>query len=64
MDNVKKALSLVCLSFGMSIFAAVILIKVDVMAKRIEAETKALSADLDWEGFRYHQTVVDILKNR
>ena len=64
MDNLKKALTFLSLSLGMLIFATVILVKVDVMAKKAEADSRALSADLDWEGFLYHQTVVNIMRNR
>ena len=64
MDNIKKALSFLGLSLGMLIFAGVILIKVEVMASKIKAETQALSAELDWEGYLYHQAVIDVMKNR
>ncbi len=64
MENFKKALSLLGLSLGMLIFASVILIKVEVTASKIKAETKALSAELDWEGYLYHQAVLDVMRDR
>ena len=61
-DNVKKALTFLFLNIGIFIFAAVIFVKIDVMSRKVHAEVQLLSADLDWEGFKYHQAIQNSLK--
>lgn len=63
-DNFKKALTFLFLNIGIFIFAAVIFVKIDTMSQKVRAEVQSLSADLDWEGFKYHQAVQNRLKEQ
>ena len=63
-DNVKKALIFLFLNIGLFIFAAVIFVKIDAMSQKVHAEVQSLSADLDWEGFKCHQAVQNMLKEQ
>lgn len=64
MDSIRKGLAFLLLSVGMGIFTLVILMKVDAFAQKAEADTKLLSADLDWEGYLYQQTARKVLSER
>ena len=63
-DNVKKGLTFLFLNIGILIFASVIFVKIDVMSHKIHSDVQLFSADLDWEGFLYHQAVQNIAKER
>ena len=60
-DNVKRGLTFLFLNIGIVIFAVVIFIKLDVMAKKVESDTQAVAADVGWQGYLYHKTVLTIL---
>ena len=55
-SNLKSILILVFLTIGMMIFAAMILMKVDVMSQKAKADLKLFSANSDWEGFVAQQS--------
>ncbi len=61
-ENVKKGLTFLFLNLGIVIFAIVILTKIDVMAKKVEGQTQELSAEIDWQNYLYHKTVLNIIK--
>ena len=61
-DNIKKALTFLFLNIGIFIFATVIFVKIDVMSHKVHADVQYLSADLDWEDFKYHQAIQNSLK--
>ncbi len=63
-ENIKKALTFLFLNIGIFIFAVVIFMKIDAMSQKIHAEVQSLSVDLDGEGFKHHQAVQNILKER
>ena len=60
-DNVKRGITFLFLNLGIMIFAVVIFTKLDVMAKKVESQTQAVSADIGWQGYLYHKTVLTIL---
>ena len=64
MDNFSKALVFLFLAMGVGIFLMVVMMKVDVFAAKVKAEVKSNAAELDWEGYLYHQTVQNVIKSR
>ena len=40
----------------------IIMIKVDVFAQKADAEMKSSAAEMDWQGYLYHQTVANVIK--
>ena len=60
-DHVKRGLTFLFLNLGIMIFAVVIFTKLDVMAKKVESQTQEVSADISWQGYLYHKTVLNIL---
>ena len=60
-DNVKRGLTFLFLNLGIMIFAVVIFTKLDVMAKKVESQTQELSAEIGWQGYLYHKTVLTVL---
>ena len=60
-DNVKRGITFLFLNLGILIFAMVIFAKLDVMTKKVESQTQSVAADIDWQGYLYHKTVLNIL---
>lgn len=50
------------MAIGTGIFLMIVMMKVDVFAQKVEAEIKQNGAELDWQGYLYHQTVQNIIK--
>lgn len=63
-ENVRKALNVLTLASGMLIFCGVILLKVDVWAKKQNTEVLMLADQLDFENLRYHRTAVDVMNKK
>ncbi len=61
MDNIGKALAFFFCASGMGIFLLVVIIKVDVYADKVQAELKSNTAEMEWQGFLYRQTVQNII---
>ena len=60
-ENVKKGVTFLFVNLGLFISAGIILTKIDVMAKKVDSQTQELSADIAWQSYLYHKTVLNIL---
>ena len=63
-DFLQKALVFLFGAVGMGIFFLIILIRLDVMTKQAEADTKVFSAEGDWEGYLYQKTAREVLAKK
>ena len=64
MDNFTKAVTFLFLAIGSGIFLMIIMIKVDVFARKAEANVKSTAAELDWQGYLYYQTVQNVMQSK
>ena len=62
MDNIQKAVVFFFVAIGLFIFYSVIMTKLEVMAHEAKAKVEKLSADVDWDSFRYQKAVQSVIE--
>ncbi len=63
-DFLQKAFIVLFGAIGVGIFFLIILLKLDIMTKKAEADTKNFSAEADWEGYLYQKTAREVLAKK
>ena len=63
MDNLSKALVFLLTAIGFGIFLLIVILKLNVIQDKAEADMKRTIAEEDWQGYLYQQTVQSIIKN-
>ena len=64
MDNVSKALAFLFIAIGSGIFLLIIIIKLDVVTKKAEAQVKEVSAETQWQGYLFQKVAQEALMQR
>jgi putative ribosome biogenesis GTPase RsgA len=64
MDNVSKALAFLFIAIGSGIFILIMLIKMDVVTKKAEAQVKEVSAETEWQGYLFQKVAQEALTRR
>ena len=64
MDSISKALTILFIAVGSGIMVLIVMVKMDVLAKRAEAEVKEVAAQMDWESQLYYRTIREVRKNK
>ena len=64
MENLSKALAVLCVAVGTMIFLITILVKADTVSKKAKADVQLTSAETDWEGYLYRQAVMNVMQER
>ena len=64
MDNVSKALALLFIAIGSGIFLLILIIKLDVVTKKAEAQVKEVSSETQWEGYLYQKAAQEALMQK
>lgn len=64
MDKIKNASIYFLSSIGLAIFYITIAVHMEAMERKVMTEVQLVGVQLDMEGFLYHKTVKEIIKQR
>ena len=64
MDNISKALAFLFIAIGSGIFLLIIIIKMDVVSKKAEAQVKEVSAETQWQGYLFERVAKEAMMQK